>query len=59
MTFTNVKIFSATMGRERVVLGDTVTAWLAANPVQVSEVVIRQSSDASYHCLTIVVFYTV
>ncbi len=54
--FTGVRIFSSSTDRDGV--GDRVTAWLLANPAfRVSEVVGRQSSDAAFHCLTIIVFY--
>ncbi len=53
-----VKVFSATRARERDALGDVVTAWIRANPqVRVMGRVVRQSSDAAFHCLTIVLFY--
>jgi len=46
------------MQQDRAVLGDKVTAWLAHNPgVRVVDTVIRQSSDAAFHCLTIILFY--
>jgi hypothetical protein len=57
-TFNGVKIFSATMfaGRER--LGETVTQWLADRPdLNVVDIVVTQSSDAEFHCITISVFY--
>lgn len=56
--FTGVKVFSATMQQEREVLGEKVTAWLAANPaLVVVDVMVRQSSDEAFHCLSITVFY--
>jgi hypothetical protein len=58
LTFNGVKIFSATMfaGRER--LGETVTQWLAEHPdLIVVDIVVTQSSDAAFHCITISVFY--
>lgn len=56
--FHGVKVFSATMQQDRAVLGDKITAWLAQNPgVRVVDKVIRQSSDAAFHCLTIILFY--
>lgn len=52
-----VKVFSVTKAREREEIGDRVTAWVAANPdMQIVRTVVAQSSDASYHCLSIVVF---
>lgn len=39
-------------------LGETVTQWLAEHPdLNVIDVVVTQSSDAAFHCLTISVFY--
>jgi hypothetical protein len=52
---TAVGVFSATMHRERDELGARVTEWLRARPeVRVSDAFVTQSSDAKYHCLTIV-----
>jgi hypothetical protein len=56
--FDSLKVFSATMHGDRAVLGDKVTAWLADHPnVEATEMCVTQSSDASFHCITIVVFY--
>lgn len=58
MTFTGVKVFSATKAKEREELGETVTRWLRANPdLQIVDRVVTQSSDNEFHCLTIVFFY--
>ena len=55
-----VKVFTATKARDREVLGDTITTWIRQNPqARVFDRVVRQSSDAEYHCLTIVLFYEV
>lgn len=52
------KVFSATKSKEREELGDNLTRWIAANPgVEIIDMVVRQSSDNEYHCLTIIVFY--
>jgi putative lipoic acid-binding regulatory protein len=52
-----VKVFSATKAKDRDELGDRVTAWLRAHPeVLVERAVVRLSSDAEFHCLSIVVF---
>jgi hypothetical protein len=46
------------MYAERERLGDAVTTWLAARPqLKVTQMVVTQSSDASFHCLAITVFY--
>ena len=58
MTFTGVKVFSATKAKEREELGETVTRWLRANPdLEMVDRVVTQSSDNEFHCLTIVFFY--
>lgn len=58
VTFDAVKVFSSTMATVRDQLGDTVTAWLASHPeVLVTELVVTQSSDARFHCVTITVFF--
>jgi hypothetical protein len=45
------------MQGDREAMGDRITSWLAANPsVQVVDVSVRQSSDHSFHCLTIILF---
>jgi hypothetical protein len=56
--FNGVKIFSATMFAERDHLGEKVTDWMAAHPnLEIVEISVSQSSDASFHCLAIIVFY--
>jgi len=52
-----VKVFSATRARERIALGDPVTEWLKQNKgLEVIEVMVKQSSDNAFHCLTILLF---
>ncbi len=56
--FDGVKVFSATMSQQRAVLGEDVTAWMTSHPMcKPTEVIVTQSSDAAYHCITITVFY--
>ena len=56
--FNGVKVFSATMFAARDQLGETVTAWLAANPNLIpTDFVVTQSSDSQFHCIVITVFY--
>lgn len=56
--FNGVKVFSATMFADRGVLGDKVTAWLASNSQRkLTDIIVTQSSDAAFHCVTISVFY--
>lgn len=51
-----VKVFSTTKHRDE--LGNAVTSWIAANPdIQLERIDVRQSSDDSHHCLSIVLFY--
>lgn len=56
--FNGVKIFSATMVAERNVLGEKITQWMADNKhLDVTEIVIKQSSDSRFHCVAFAVFY--
>lgn len=57
--FNAVKVFSATRGMELEALGERVSEWIAATRCSDVEIVVAQSSDAQFHCLTIVVFYRV
>lgn len=58
MTFNGVKVFSATMVADRNVLGEKVTEWLAAHPkFEITDIVVAQSSDSAFHCISITVFY--
>lgn len=58
VTFTGVKVFSATRAKDREELGDVITRWLRANVgIEVVDKVVTQSSDREFHCLTITVFY--
>lgn len=52
-----VKVFSATMLRDREVLGERVTQWLRAHPeLQLLDRSVSQSSDDEFHCITITLF---
>jgi hypothetical protein len=56
--FNGVKVFSATKARERDRLGDRVTEWMRDHKeCEITDTCVRQSSDAEFHCLTILVFY--
>jgi hypothetical protein len=56
--FNGVKVFSATMFADRDQLGDKVTRWMAEHSeLKVTEMVVTQSSDSSFHCIAITVFY--
>ena len=55
--FNGVKVFCATLVRERQALGEQVTDWLRQNKVTSVETMVVQSSDDTHHCITVVVFY--
>lgn len=56
--FNGVKVFSATMVGDRDRLGDRINEWLRDNPqVQTTDAFVTQSSDESFHCLAITIFY--
>jgi hypothetical protein len=55
--FNLVKVFTATKAKDREAIGEKVTAWLAANAAaQVVKATVMQSSDAEFHCLSIILF---
>ncbi|MEO7735907.1 MAG: hypothetical protein ABIY55_33435 [Kofleriaceae bacterium] len=46
------------MFADRGQLGDKVTAWIASSSQRkLTDIVVTQSSDAAFHCITIAVFY--
>ena len=56
--YEGVQVFTATMMEQRARLGEHVTAWLHAHSDRVPvAVIVRQSSDARFHCLSILVFW--
>ena len=56
--FNGVKVFSATLARNREELGEKVTQWLRDNPsCEVVEIEVVQSSDREFHCISLVLFY--
>ncbi|NMB77159.1 MAG: hypothetical protein GYA21_18780 [Myxococcales bacterium] len=56
--FSGVKVFSATLTRDREELGEQATRWLAEHPgVEVTDLRVVQSSDREFHCVSIVMFY--
>ena len=58
LIFNGVKVFSATQYRQRNALGETVERWLKEHPsIRVADFVVTQSSDDSFHCISISVFY--
>lgn len=56
--FTGVKVFSTTLARDREVMGENITRWIAElDPaVQIVDKVVTQSSDQEFHCLSITLF---
>jgi hypothetical protein len=58
MSFTGVKVFSATKAKDREELGEHVTRWIRENPdAAIVDKIVTQSSDREFHCLTITLFY--
>ena len=58
MSYNGVKVFSATMAKDREELGARITDWIRSHPeCQVVNTVVTQSSDKSFHCLAITLFY--
>jgi hypothetical protein len=56
--FDGVKIFSATKAADRLALGERITAWLGEHPdYQIVDRRVTQSSDNSFHCLAITIFW--
>ena len=56
--FTGVKVFTTTLARDREVMGEHITHWLAEHPsLEVVDREVRQSSDREFHCLSITLFY--
>lgn len=58
--FSGVKVFSATRARDRAHIGEDIARWLRTNAdLEVLDQVVVQSSDAEFHCLSVVIFYGV
>jgi len=56
--FTGMKVFSTTLARDREVMGDNITRWLAGNAnLEIVDKIVTQSSDKEFHCVTITLFY--
>lgn len=57
-SFNGVKVFSATLARNREELGEKVTEWLRRHPkCEIADLKVVQSSDREFHCITIILFY--
>lgn len=56
--FNGVKVFSATLARNREELGDKVSEWLRERPAcEIVDMRVVQSSDREFHCISLVLFY--
>jgi len=56
--FNGVKVISATMIADRDRLGERVTSWMNAHPHRkVTDIVVTQSSDEQFHCISFTLFY--
>jgi hypothetical protein len=56
--FDGVRTFSATMARDREMLGEKITEWIKHNPhEEIVDAVVTQSSDEAFHCLAITLFF--
>lgn len=55
--FQGVKVFSATMAKDRETLGEKVTAWIQSSEIEIVDKHVLQSSDNEFHCITITIFY--
>lgn len=53
-----LKVVSVTTPSRRAHLSDEVTTWLQAHPDRrLVDVIVRQSSDTHYHCISILIFW--
>jgi hypothetical protein len=58
LKFNGVKVFAATMAKDREQLGEKITEWIGNHRnLQVVDTVVTQSSDAAFHCFTMTLFY--
>lgn len=57
--FSGVKVFTASTFQGRGQLDANITAWLSERreTVEVVDIVVRQSSDRAFHCITFVIFF--
>jgi hypothetical protein len=56
--FTGVKVFSVTLEADRLSVGERITRWMDDHPeCRIVDTITRQSSDARFHCLTIILFF--
>jgi hypothetical protein len=53
-----IKVFSATKAADREKLGERITSWLRDHPqYRIAGAAVNLSSDESFHCLSVTVFY--
>lgn len=53
-----LRLFAATKSRDREALGERITEWIRSHPeCRLVDKMVLQSSDAQFHCLTIVLFF--
>jgi len=58
MSFKGIKVFATTLARDRQVMGEDITAWIAEHSdIEIVDKVVTQSSDREFHCVTITLFY--
>lgn len=58
MDFNGVKVFSATTFDDRLHLGEKITKWMKDHQsYNIVDKAVMQSSDQSFHCITVVLFY--
>lgn len=56
--FNGVKVFSATMYADRLLLGEKVTGWIRTHPeCRLVDMIVTQSSDQAFHCIAITVCF--
>lgn len=56
--FTGVKVFSATLARDRESIGENITRWIKDNQgIEIVDKTVTQSSDKEFHCLSITLFF--
>jgi len=56
--FNGVKVFSATLARNREELGEKVTDWLQKHRnCEIVDMRVVQSSDREFHCISIILLY--
>jgi folate-dependent tRNA-U54 methylase TrmFO/GidA len=58
MPLDGLKVFSATLSRDRHKLGETVTKWIDDHPAyEIVDKIVTQSSDDAFHCISVSLFY--